>query len=180
MHTRQIAKYQQLQPEDRMTMASMQQQGRSVRAMALVLGRSPSTITRELERNTMADLPYGSHTAQVACVGRRAAARPLANWTSPALAGAWCARCWTGSGHRSRWPLPSSARSPTNLNATCPTRRSTRPSMPSRAESCANNWWPACAMAAAPECHAHAARTGPGRSLTWSASMYARPRRMTG
>ena len=55
-----------------MTMGSMQQQGRSARAMALVLGRSPSTITRELARNTMADLPYGSHTAQVACVGRRA------------------------------------------------------------------------------------------------------------
>jgi IS30 family transposase len=73
----QIAKYQQLQPEDRMTMASMQQQGRSARAMALVLGRSPSTISRELARNSMADLPYGSHVAQVASLGRRVAARPV-------------------------------------------------------------------------------------------------------
>ena len=60
------AQYQQLQPEDRMTMASMLQQG-----------LSPSTITRELARNTMSDLPYGSHSAQVACLGRRVAARPV-------------------------------------------------------------------------------------------------------
>jgi transposase, IS30 family len=68
--------YIQLQPEDRMTMASMRQQGLSARAMARVLGRSPSTITRELARNTLAALPYGSHTAQVACMSRRVAARP--------------------------------------------------------------------------------------------------------
>ncbi len=52
-----------------MTMASMKQQGFSARAMARALGRSPSTITRELKRNTLADLPYGSqalkhHAAQ--------------------------------------------------------------------------------------------------------------------
>ena len=62
-----ISQYRQLQPEDRMTMASMRQQGLSA-----------STITRELARNTVAELPYGSHTAQVACVGRRLAARPAA------------------------------------------------------------------------------------------------------
>lgn len=42
--------YQQLQAEDRMTVASMKQPGRSIRAMALVLGRSLSTISRELVR----------------------------------------------------------------------------------------------------------------------------------
>jgi IS30 family transposase len=71
------AQYQQLQPEDRMTMASMQQQGLSARAMARALSRHPSTITREFKRNTLEDLPYGSHTAQVACVGRRVAARSV-------------------------------------------------------------------------------------------------------
>ncbi len=71
----QTTKYRQLQPEDRMTIASMRQQGRSARAIGRVLGRSASTITRELARNTMAELPYGSHTAQAACHGRRVAAR---------------------------------------------------------------------------------------------------------
>jgi len=70
--------YRQLQPEDRITMASMRQQGFSARAMARVLKRSPSTITRELARNTLRAFPYASHTAQVACVSRRVAARPTA------------------------------------------------------------------------------------------------------
>ena len=71
----QTTQYRQLQPEDRMTMASMKQQGLSARAMGRALGRSPSTITRELRRNTLATLPYGSHSAQLACDGRRVAAR---------------------------------------------------------------------------------------------------------
>jgi IS30 family transposase len=71
----QTTQYRQLQPEDRMTMASMKQQGLSARAMARALGRSPSTITRELQRNTLATLPYGSHSAQLACASRRMAAR---------------------------------------------------------------------------------------------------------
>ena len=69
-------RYQQLQPEDRMTMASMHQQGSSMRAMARMLGRSTSTISREFERNTLGELPYASHSAQVCCQGRRQAARP--------------------------------------------------------------------------------------------------------
>jgi IS30 family transposase len=74
----QTTQYHHLQPEDRMTMASMKQQGSSARAMARALGRSPSTITRELARNTLTAMPYGSHTAQVASFSRRVAARPAA------------------------------------------------------------------------------------------------------
>ncbi len=71
-------KYRQLQPEDRITMASMRQQGSSMRAMARVLGRSASTISREFERNTLPAAAYASHTAQIVCAGRRQAARPAA------------------------------------------------------------------------------------------------------
>ncbi|MFA1588374.1 helix-turn-helix domain-containing protein [Achromobacter ruhlandii] len=45
------ARYTHLQPEDRLTLASLHQQGFSQRAMARLLGRSPSTIGRELKRN---------------------------------------------------------------------------------------------------------------------------------
>jgi len=69
-------KYQQLQPEDRMTIASMRQQGSSMRAMALMLGRSVSTISRELDRNTLPARSYASHCAQVSSRGRRQASRP--------------------------------------------------------------------------------------------------------
>jgi IS30 family transposase len=44
--------------------------------MARVLGRSTSTISREFGRNTLPQLGYASHTAQLSCQGRRVAARP--------------------------------------------------------------------------------------------------------
>ena len=43
--------YHQLQPEDRVTIASLRQQNHSVRAIARQLHRSPATISRELQRN---------------------------------------------------------------------------------------------------------------------------------
>ncbi len=43
--------YSPLQPEDRVTIASLKQQNYSVRAIARQLRRSPATISRELVRN---------------------------------------------------------------------------------------------------------------------------------
>lgn len=67
--------YQQLQPEERMTIASLRQQGASVRAMARTLGRSPGTVSRELARNSSPELGYASATAQALSMQRREAAR---------------------------------------------------------------------------------------------------------
>ena len=67
--------YRQLQPEDRMTLASLQQQNYSIRAIARVLHRSPSTISRELSRNADAS-GYASVKAQKRCQHRRQSARP--------------------------------------------------------------------------------------------------------
>ncbi|UCU95904.1 IS30 family transposase [Hydrogenophaga taeniospiralis] len=69
-------RYQQLQPEDRMTLASLAQQKYSVRAMAQVLGRSPSTISRELRRNAQ-PAGYASTTARACAHRRRLQGRPL-------------------------------------------------------------------------------------------------------
>ena len=69
-------KYQQLQPEERMTIASMMQRRCSIRAMARTLGRSASTISRELGRNTSTTQAYASHVAQGHCALRRRHARP--------------------------------------------------------------------------------------------------------
>src|SRR5471030_2294801 len=68
--------YQQLQTEERMTIASMKQQGSSVRAMARTLGRSASTVSRELTRNTCSVVGYASAPAQSLSTSRREAARP--------------------------------------------------------------------------------------------------------
>jgi len=69
--------YEQLRPEERVLIASMKLQGSSARAIARVLERPPSTISRELRRNRSAD-GYASHTAQALHAVRRTAARPAA------------------------------------------------------------------------------------------------------
>jgi IS30 family transposase len=69
-------RYTQLQPEERMTVASLRQQGWGVRSIAKLQGRSPSTISRELRRNSV-DGSYASVAAQSLCQQRRINARPL-------------------------------------------------------------------------------------------------------
>jgi IS30 family transposase len=61
-----------------MTIASMKQTGSSVRATARALGRSASTVSRELTRNTCADAAYASSAAQSRSHDRRRHARPVA------------------------------------------------------------------------------------------------------
>jgi IS30 family transposase len=63
-------RYQQLQPEDRVTLASLIQQKYTVREIALVLGRSPSTVSRELRRNAQ-PAGYASTAARTCALQRR-------------------------------------------------------------------------------------------------------------
>lgn len=55
--------YTHLQAEERMTLASLRQQSWSIRAIAQLLGHSPSTVSRELGRNNT-DGGYASAAAQ--------------------------------------------------------------------------------------------------------------------
>jgi IS30 family transposase len=68
-------RYTHLQSEERVTLASLHQQGWSIRAIAKLQGRSASTISRELLRNSIAG-EYASRTAQIKCEQRRIDARP--------------------------------------------------------------------------------------------------------
>lgn len=67
--------YQQLQPEDRVTISSLKQQNHGIRAIARILQRPASTISRELRRNGTA-AHYSSAKAQHACQHRRRQSRP--------------------------------------------------------------------------------------------------------
>ena len=67
-------RYKQLQAEERMTLSSLHQQGWSLRAMGRLMGRSPSTLCRELRRNS-SDGGYASSSAHHACLKRRIDAR---------------------------------------------------------------------------------------------------------
>lgn len=67
--------YKQLQPEDRLTLSSLKQQNYSIRAMARILQRPASTVSRELRRNGSAD-HYSSVEAQQSYQSRRRQSRP--------------------------------------------------------------------------------------------------------
>lgn len=71
----QAGHYAHFQPEDRQTLASLLQQNLSLRAIARMLGRSVSSVSRERRRNSV-DGEYRSAQAQQACRHRRREARP--------------------------------------------------------------------------------------------------------
>ena len=54
-----------------MTLASLHQQGRSLRAIGQLMGRSASTLSRELRRNASSADGYVSRTAQSLCRSQR-------------------------------------------------------------------------------------------------------------
>src|ERR1700710_2542372 len=72
MHER--TRYQQLQPEERLIIASLHLQGSSILAMARILGRSPATVSRELTRNSCSSR-YASGPAETLSAARRSAGR---------------------------------------------------------------------------------------------------------
>ena len=70
-------RFQQLQAEERVALAAMKLQKMTLRHIATALGRSPSTISRELSRNSCGGT-YGSKDAQACFERRRVKARPTA------------------------------------------------------------------------------------------------------
>ena len=71
----QTRKYEQLKPEERVALAAMKLQGSGVREMARALGRSPSTVSRELRRNSDPEFGYASQRAMALHALRRRGAR---------------------------------------------------------------------------------------------------------
>lgn len=64
-----------LSEEERVLIADLDCQGLRVRAIAAVLGRSPSTVSRELRRNRDSGGQYRPFMAQRLAVGRSGPAR---------------------------------------------------------------------------------------------------------
>lgn len=75
MHSTPSKRYQQLQPEERMTIASLLHQQFTISQIAQRLKRSSSTISRELKRNTQ-DGCYASQVATTCARQRRRHGRP--------------------------------------------------------------------------------------------------------
>ena len=72
---KQARQYQQLDYEERQTIAIGREQGLSIRAIARILNRAPSTISREIERNC-GGATYACRFAQQRCARRRRMGRP--------------------------------------------------------------------------------------------------------
>lgn len=64
--------YVHLSLDERFAIAQLHEAGRSRRSIARALGRAPSTIKRELERNSNADGRYRPQTAEARYLARRA------------------------------------------------------------------------------------------------------------
>ena len=63
--------YQQLSLEERCTIARLQAEGRSVRQMAAAVDRTPSTISREVKRNSGREVGYKPGYAEEQAKARR-------------------------------------------------------------------------------------------------------------
>ena len=63
--------YKQLSLDERCTISVLQKEGKSIRQIAAALARSPSTIARELKRNTAKTIGYRPSYAQQQTAGRR-------------------------------------------------------------------------------------------------------------
>ncbi len=72
--------YEPLKPEERATVMLMDREGSSVRAMARTLGRSPSTISREIARHRVEGHHYDATQA-----GTRARERRVQRRQAPKL-----------------------------------------------------------------------------------------------
>lgn len=76
-----------LSEEERVTIADLHRAGERIRAIAARLGRAPSTISRELRRNTLANGEYRPFRAQELARRRRARPRPSKIALNPTLHG---------------------------------------------------------------------------------------------
>ena len=90
--------YTQLRPEERVVISSMKLMGESTRAIACVLSRPASTISRELHRNRCPSFGFTSDSARAMYALRRRIAKPPAKLHLDSVAWHVVLTCWTGSG----------------------------------------------------------------------------------
>lgn len=95
--------YEQITESERHAIALGLQQKQSLRAIARALGRSPSTISREILRNA-GGKGYVSRFAQQRCRIRRIHSRPSPNYCAQASCSSRCASIYASIGRPSKLP----------------------------------------------------------------------------
>jgi transposase-like protein len=109
-----------------------QARGETIRAIARRLGRSPSTISRELRRNADRDGGYRATMAHARAYARASRPKP-AKLARTCGCGRSCRTIWLGASRPSRSPGGCAAGSPMTRRCGCPRRRSTSRCMCSHA-----------------------------------------------
>ena len=127
-----------LSEQERIGIADLLAAKMSVRGIAAELGRAPSTISREIRRNSDPDgrLPacitpsYAASLPAVASTPRKQPGRRRRGCSPRSSSG-----CWRSAGARSRSRTSCGCCSPSSRRAGCARRRSTRRSMTLRSRS---------------------------------------------
>ena len=116
-----------LSQDERFLIADLQREGASIRAIAAELGRAPSTISRELRRNT----GPGGTTGPLRRTARPSPAGPVrtdAAWKPTQSFARWSAAWSASAGAHPRSPVTCVPDFLTGRRCGCVTRASTRPS----------------------------------------------------
>ena len=119
-----MSNYTQLSLEERCSIARLHEAGQSIRQIAAALDRQPSTITRELKRNTGRKIGYQPAYAQAQASARRWTA-PGSNATMPYARPSLTV--WGQTGRPSRSPDASPAKKATGSSVTRPSTVSSTP-----------------------------------------------------
>jgi transposase, IS30 family len=120
-----------LSEPERIRIADLRSAGATVRGIASALGRAPSTISREIRRNSDPDGRYRPHHAEH--VARMRACKPRTRRIAGDAVLAEASRaCWAGTGARSRSRTSCGSCSPVSRGGGCARNRSTRRSMTRR------------------------------------------------
>lgn len=115
-----------LSEDERLRLADLRREKRTMREIARLLGRAPSTISRELRRGSDSRGRYYPFEAHRRALGRRRVQRSSQLSLDPVL------REWVADRLQARWSPEQIAqearrRFPTNPTGGCVPRRSTRP-----------------------------------------------------
>ena len=143
--SRQVISQRYLSEDDRVAIADLRGDGFGVRAIAARLGRSPSTVSRELHRNRdPLSLTYRPFAAQMMAARRRAGPAAASCYAIGNCASTWQAG-WQCGGARSRSARRCAVSSPVTPGGTWSTRRSTRRSTGQSWAGCARTCGRYCA-----------------------------------
>lgn len=143
---------EKLQPEDRLTIASLLQRGRRIREIAGILARPAATIRREIKPNTCARRGYASRRAQ-------ALAHPCPRLAAPSLLKMQVLTMLSWKWSPQQISATLKRMPPTTPAPGFRTRRSTTRRTRIRAGNCAASCWPVFAGLAANAGLARPART---------------------